>query len=136
MSGASDRRRAEPQGSTGGVNRPRNRSARGETHLWVVQRLTAMLLAIAVLVHLVMIVAAVRGGLSAAEILSRTRGNEAWLVFYVAFALAAGLHGAIGLRNIAAETIGLRGRRADLAWVAAGLVTAGFGIRAAIGLYA
>lgn len=111
-------------------------SARGETHLWVAQRLTAMILAVAVVVHLVMIVTAVRGGLSAAEILSRTQGNAAWLGFYVVFALAAGLHGAIGLRNIAAETIGLRGRGADLAWVAAGLATAGFGIRAAIGLYA
>lgn len=117
MNAASDRRRAQ-------------------THLWVAQRVTAMLLALAVVVHLVMIIGAVRGGLSAAEILSRTRGNGAWLAFYVAFALAAGLHGAIGLRNIAAETIGLRGRAADLAWLAIGLLTAGFGIRAAIGLYA
>lgn len=122
--------------STKGVDRPRQTRARAQTHLWVVQRVTAMLLALAVVVHLVMIVTAVRGGLSAAEILSRTQGNVAWLLFYVTFALAAGLHGAIGLRNIASETIGLRGRGADLAWLAAGLVTAGFGIRAAIGLYA
>jgi fumarate reductase subunit C len=112
------------------------RAARGQAHLWVVQRVTAMLLGVFVLVHLVTIVTAVRGGLSAREILERTEGNEAWLLFYVTFALAAGLHGAIGLRNIAAETIGLRGRGADLAWVAAGLLTAGFGIRAAVGLYA
>jgi fumarate reductase subunit C len=118
------------------VSVSQRRATRAQTHLWVVQRVTAMLLALAVVVHLVMIVTAVRGGLSAAEILSRTRGNEAWLIFYVTFALAAGLHGAIGLRNIAAETIGLRGRGADLAWLAIGLVTAGFGIRAAIGLYA
>lgn len=110
--------------------------ARLQTRLWVVQRITAMVLGLAVIVHLVMIIAAVRGGLSAAEIIARTRGNEAWLLFYVVFALAAGLHGAIGLRNIAAETVGLRGRGADLAWLAAGLATAGFGIRAAIGLYA
>ncbi|MBB5690356.1 succinate dehydrogenase [Roseomonas alkaliterrae] len=111
-------------------------SARGQTHLWVVQRVTAMLLAIAVTVHLVTIVIAVRGGLTAAEILARTRGSEGWLAFYCVFALAAGLHGAIGLRAIAAETLGLRGRGADLAWVAIGLLTAAFGIRAAIGLYA
>ncbi len=36
-------------------------------HLWVVQRVTAMLLGLAVVVHLVMIVTAVRGGLSAAR---------------------------------------------------------------------
>jgi fumarate reductase subunit C len=95
-----------------------------------------MLLAVAVLAHLATIIGAVRGGLSAAEILGRTRGSEAWLAFYAAFALAAGLHGAIGLRAIAAETLGLRGRGVDLLWLAIGLVTAGFGIRAAIGLYA
>jgi len=110
--------------------------SRAQTHLWVVQRVTAMLLGIAVVVHLVTIVTAVRGGLSAREILDRTQGNEAWLAFYVVFALAAGLHGAIGLRNIAAETIGLRGRGVDAAWLAIGLLTAAFGIRAAIGLYA
>lgn len=110
--------------------------ARAQTHLWVAQRVTAMILAVAVVVHLVTIILAVRGGLSAAEILGRTRGNEAWLAFYCVFALAAGLHGAIGLRGIAAETIGLRGRGADLAWLAVGLLTAAFGIRAAIGLYA
>lgn len=125
-----------PHGGTARTAPEHNPRARGETHLWVAQRLTAMLLGLAVIVHLVMIVTAVRGGLSAAEIVGRTRGNEAWLAFYVVFALAAGLHGAIGLRNIAAETIGLRGRAADLAWVAAGLVTAAFGIRAALGLYA
>jgi fumarate reductase subunit C len=113
-----------------------HRTARAQTHLWVAQRVTAMVLGIAVVVHLVTIVTAVRGGLSAREILERTQGNEAWLAFYVVFALCAGLHGAIGLRNIAAETIGLRGRGADLAWLAAGLLTAGFGIRAAVGLYA
>ena len=112
------------------------RRAGGQVHLWIVQRVTAMVLGLAVVVHLATIITAVRGGLSAAEIIGRLQGHEGWLAFYVVFALAAGLHGAIGLRNIAAETIGLRGRAVDLAWVAAGIVTAGFGIRAAIGLYA
>jgi len=104
--------------------------------LWRLQRVSAMLLAFGVVVHLVTIMIAVRGGLSAAEILGRTRGNEAWLTFYAVFALAAGLHGAIGLRAIAAEWLGWRGRGFDLAWVALGIVTAGFGIRAALALYA
>jgi fumarate reductase subunit C len=111
-------------------------SARGQQHLWVAQRVTAMILAVAVVVHLVTIVVAVRGGLSAAEIIGRTSGNEAWLIFYAVFALAAGLHGAIGLRGIAAEWLGWRGRGFDAAWLALGLLTAGFGIRAAVGLYA
>lgn len=46
---------------------------------------------------------------------------------------APGLHGAIGLRNIAGEALGLRGRAVDALWLAIGLVTAGFGIRAAPG---
>jgi fumarate reductase subunit C len=58
------------------------------------------------------------------------------MCFYAVFALAAGLHGAIGLRGIAAEWLGWRGRGFDLAWVAIGLLTAAFGIRAAFGLYA
>lgn len=111
-------------------------SARAGTLLWIAQRATAMILAVAVLVHLVTILLAVRGGLSAAEILGRTRGSEAWLGFYAVFSLAAGLHGAIGLRGIAAEWLGLRGRGFDAAWLALGLLTAAFGMRAAWGLYA
>lgn len=111
-------------------------ATRGQVHLWVAQRVTAMVLALAVTVHLVTILLAVRGGLSAAEILGRLQGNAAWLSFYAVFALAAGLHGAIGLRNIAGESLGWRGRGFDLAWLGIGLLTALFGIRAAWGLYA
>ena len=103
--------------------------------LWAIQRITAAFLGVAVLVHLVTIMLAVRGGLSAAEIFSRTRGAEMWLGFYAAFALCAGLHGAIGLRNIAGEWLGWRGRGVDALWLGIGLLTAAFGIRAAWGLY-
>lgn len=112
-----------------------DRAARGQAHLWVVQRITAMILALAVLVHLITIITAMRGGLSAREILARTQGSEVWLIFYVLFALAAGLHGAIGLRNIAGETFGWRGRGLDFCWLGVGLLTAAFGTRAAFGLY-
>lgn len=111
-------------------------SARAQAHLWAVQRITAAVLALGVTVHLVTVILAVRGGLSAAEILGRTRGSTAWLLFYAVFALAAGLHGAIGLRNIAGESLGWRGRGFDVAWLAVGLLTAVFGIRAAYGLFA
>jgi fumarate reductase subunit C len=112
------------------------RASQRQLHLWIVQRATAMVLAVAVLVHLVTIIYAVRGGLTAAEIIERIQANLAWLVFYAIFALAAGLHGAIGMRTIAAETLGWHGRSFDLLWLAIGLVTAAFGIRAAWGLYA
>ena len=42
------------------------------------QRITAAFLGLAVLVHLVTIMLAIRGGLSAAEILARTRGAAPW----------------------------------------------------------
>lgn len=107
----------------------------GGQHLWAAQRITAAFLAVAVAVHLLTILYAVRGGLSAEEILNRLRGAEAWFAFYALFALSAGIHGAIGLRNVAAEWVGWRGRGFDLAWIAIGLLTAAFGIRAAWGLY-
>jgi len=105
------------------------------TRLWAIQRLTAAFLGVAVVVHLVTIMLAIRGGLSATEILERTRGADGWFAFYAAFALCAGLHGAIGLRNMAGEWLGLRGRGVDALWVGIGLLTAAFGIRAAWGLY-
>jgi fumarate reductase subunit C len=106
---------------------------RSGTGLWAAQRITAAFLAFAVLLHLVTILYAVRGGLSAGEIIGRLRGAEIWLGFYTLFAVSAGLHAAIGLRNIAAEWWGWR--RLDLAWLGIGLLTATFGIRAAWGLY-
>jgi hypothetical protein len=50
-------------------------SRRIETLLWTAQRASAAVLAVCVAVHLVTVVYAVRGGLSAAEILARTRGS-------------------------------------------------------------
>jgi len=73
-------------------------NARGETLLWLAQRASAALLAFCVLVHLATIIVAVQGGLSAAEILGRTRGNVAGLVFYTTFVIAAAVHAPIGLR--------------------------------------
>ena len=52
---------------------------RSETALWIAQRASAAVLALCVTVHLVTIVYAVRGGLTAAEIFARTRGSVGWL---------------------------------------------------------
>lgn len=103
---------------------------RREVVLWIAQRATAAILAFCVVVHLVTIVYAVRGGLSAAEILGRTRGNYWWGTFYSVFVLAAAIHGAVGLRAIAAEWLGLRGGIAEWAMTVVGVVLTITGLRA------
>jgi len=105
-------------------------SNRREIAFWVAQRATAVVLALCVVVHLATMVYAVRGGLSAAEILGRTRGSIAWGAFYSVFVIAAAVHGAIGLRGIAAEWLGWRGDGAELATTVAGLVLTIAGLRA------
>ncbi len=103
-------------------------SPRAETWLWLTQRMSAMLLAPMVLVHLAAIVYAIEGGLSAQEILARTRGSLAWAGFYGLFVAAAAVHGPIGLRNVLREMTRWRGPSLDLAMlaVAAALALTGF----------
>ena len=48
--------------------------------LFLAQRLSAAVLALAVVVHLATILYAVRGGLTAGEILARTHGNVTFFV--------------------------------------------------------
>jgi fumarate reductase subunit C len=107
-------------------------SARGEARLWLAQRATAVVLALCVAVHLATMIYAVRGGLSATEILGRTRGSIPWAVFYSTFVLAASIHGAIGLRAIASEWLGFRGRAAGFAAIAVGIALAAMGLRAVV----
>lgn len=71
--------------------------------LYRLQRITAAIMAPMVLAHVALIFIASRDGLSAAEILGRTRGSVGWGAFYGLFVIAAALHGAIGLRNVLAE---------------------------------
>ena len=89
-----------------------------------------MVLALCVLVHLLTLVYAVRGGLSAAEILGRTQGSMGWALFYVLFVLAVSVHAPIGLRTICMEWLGWRGRSLDITAIACGLALAGLGLRA------
>ena len=74
-----------------------------EQALFVVQRISAAILAPMVLVHLGLILVAVEGGLSAEEILSRTRDNAGWALFYGLFVVSAAVHAPIGVRNILRE---------------------------------
>jgi succinate dehydrogenase subunit C len=97
-------------------------------YLW--QRLTAALMVPLVLVHLALIFYAMRKGLSAADILSRTRGSVAWAAFYGVFVVAAAVHAPIGLRTVLAEWTPLGARPRDLAAVAFGLLLLVLGLRA------
>ena len=78
---------------------------------------------------------AVRGGLTAGEILGRTQGNLAFLLFYAVFVLAAAIHAPIGLRRILREWAGWRGRSLDLTMIALSALLAGLGLRAALAVY-
>lgn len=62
-----------------------------------------------VFIHLGMMVYAIQGGLSAAEILSRTQGSWLWAVTYGLFVFAVSIHAAIGVRNILREWGRLQG---------------------------
>lgn len=101
-----------------------------EARLFVVQRLSALLLAPLVLVHLALILYAVRGGLSAAEILARTGGSIGWALFYGVFVLAAAVHAPIGIRNVLKEWTPWRGRSLDLAMLLLALTLMATGLRA------
>ena len=105
-------------------------SARGETRLWLAQRASAAVLALCVLVHLATMIVAVNGGLTAADILARTRANAAWAAFYAVFVAAVATHAPIGLRMIASEWLQWRGRGADVCWLVVGVALFVIGIRA------
>ena len=109
---------------------------RTEVILWAAQRVSAMVLALCVLVHLVTIIYAVRHGLSAAQILGRTQGSAAWAGFYLLFVVMIAVHAPIGLRTILTETFNWRGVALDLAVLLTGLALAAFGMRAVMAVFA
>ena len=110
--------------------------SRSQLLLWGAQRASAAVLAVCVLVHLVTIVYATRNGLSAAEILGRTRDSSLWLAFYLAFVAAVAVHAPIGLRAIVSEATGWRGRTLDLCILFTGLLLAAWGVRAVWSVFA
>lgn len=81
---------------------------------WCWQRISAIVLAGCVLVHLGIILYAVRGGLTAAEILERTNGNWLFGAFYGVFVVACAAHVPVGVANIAEEWLGIRGLKSVL----------------------
>jgi len=111
-------------------------SYRSDTLLLLAQRASAAVLALCVAVHLVTIVYAVRGGLTAAEIFGRTRGSIGWLAFYMVFVLAVAVHAPIGLRPVLTEWLGWRGRTREWFVLAFGVLLAWLGMRAVLTVFA
>ena len=97
---------------------------------WYWQRISAMVLALCVFVHLGVLIYAVRGGLSAAGILGRTQGNWAFGAFYAVFVVACAVHVPVGLSNIAREWWGWREDAALWAARAFGAILLVMGLRA------
>ena len=105
-----------------------------QAKLWYAQRISAMVLGLCVSIHLIIIFYAIRGGLSAEEILGRTQGNIAFAIFYEIFVLACFVHAPIGLANILEETFckGLISKA--LSWILAALIIV-LGTTAVIGVF-
>jgi len=80
-----------------------------DLRLYLLQRLSALFMAPFILGHIAVMIYAIQGGLSAAEILGRTQGSLFWGTYYGLFSLAVAIHAAIGLRVIVFETTGLKG---------------------------
>jgi len=111
-------------------------NARSQVLIWGAQRISAMVLALFVIVHLVTIIYAVRNGLTAAEILGRTRGDALWAGFYALFVAALAIHAPIGLRTILSETLNWRGRSLEIVMLAFGILLALWGWRAVWAVFA
>ena len=103
--------------------------------LFLAQRSTAFILAIAVTVHLVTIIYAVRAGLTAGDILGRTHGSRIFLAFYLLFVIAAAIHAPIGLRSVLREWFSWRSRSLDLTMVAFAALLLFLGASAALAVY-
>ncbi|MFM9851003.1 MAG: succinate dehydrogenase [Hyphomicrobiaceae bacterium] len=104
--------------------------------LYILQRATAMLMVPLIIIHVAVIFYATRRGLSAAEILGRTRGSIAWALYYGTFVLAAAIHAGIGVRTVAIEWGGLRPAAADAIMWGTSIALAVLGTRAVIAVVA
>ena len=105
-----------------------------QAKLWYAQRISAMVLGLCVAIHLVIIFYAIRGGLTAQEILGRTQGNVLFAIFYEIFVLACFVHAPIGIANILQETFPKSGLDRPIAWILALLILI-LGTTAVVGVF-
>jgi fumarate reductase subunit C len=103
---------------------------------FVLQRASAAVLALCVVVHLATMIYAVRHGLSAEAIVARMHASPAWPAFYSLFVVAVAVHAPLGLRAVADEWLGVRGPVVDVVLGCAALVLLGGGIYAVASLAA
>jgi len=85
-----------------------------DTRLYLLQRITAMIMVPLVLLHLGVMIVAIQGGLDSAEILSRTRGSLFWGGTYGLFVLAVSVHAAIGIRVVLFEWLSIKDNKLTL----------------------
>lgn len=90
-----------------------------DLRLYLAQRISAMIMVPFVITHIAVMIYAIQGGLSAAEILGRTQGSLFWFLFYGMFVAAVSVHAAIGVRVVLSEIAGLRGPALSLVGTAA-----------------
>ncbi|MEP6356100.1 MAG: succinate dehydrogenase [Hyphomicrobiales bacterium] len=79
-----------------------------DIRLYMLQRITALIMAPLTIGHLAVMIYAIQDGLSTGEILGRTQGSIFWFLFYGSFVVAVSIHAAIGLRVIVHEMTGLK----------------------------
>lgn len=107
-----------------------------DLRLYLLQRLSALVMAPLVLGHIAVMIYAIQDGLTAAEILDRTQGSLGWALFYGLFVAAVSIHAAIGVRVVVHEWFGLKGGAlAGVGW-AVFLALLGLGARAVIAVTA
>jgi fumarate reductase subunit C len=109
-------------------------SALLQARLWYAQRISAMVLGLCVAIHLFIMFYAIRGGLTAGEILGRTQGNWLFAIFYEVFVLACFVHAPIGLANILRENFPRSSGLIVLPWALAALILV-LGTAAVIGVF-
>ncbi len=96
------------------------------------QRLSALVMAPLVLVHLATMIYAIQSGLDASEILARTQGSLFWGMFYGLFVIAVAVHAAIGLRVVVYEWLKVACAGLEVFTISVGILVLGYGGRAVV----
>ena len=101
---------------------------------FVLQRGSAAVLALCIVVHLATMIYAVRHALTAEAIVARMHASAWWPAFYTLFVVAVAIHAPLGLRAVVDEWLGLRGRMTDVVLGLFALVLLGCGLYAVASL--